>query len=271
MFNALKAALKGEAWAPYKEVKHPVKPEPPQPVYRVAYLVGTPQPELADFITKVGISLTDKPQKANLWIMDAETVTAEDLQRVQAILKKWQKKGGMLLALSSGNGLSGAFCDWLPEDVKLTDRRASAFEVNKNTSWGSHFELPDLYFSEMDGDRYILKHGLTGNLIEKGEAIFSASRTDWNLFNNVAEHWKCAQVVLYETLNKPEGVALVTYPLGNVNLALSVIDYHLWTKETSTFWKNLFRVMAIDVDRTNLQNQNVKRKEHDLLMDGPTD
>ena len=121
MFNALKAALKGEAWAPYKEVKHPVKPEPPQPVYRVAYLVGTPQPELADFITKVGISLTDKPQKANLWIMDAETVTAEDLQKVQAILKKWQKKGGMLLALSSGNGLSGAFCDWLPEDVKLTD------------------------------------------------------------------------------------------------------------------------------------------------------
>lgn len=271
MFNALKAALKGEAWAPYKEVKHPVKPEPPQPVYRVAYLVGTPQPELADFITKVGISLTDKPQKANLWIMDAETVTAEDLQKVQAILKKWQKKGGMLLALSSGNGLSGAFCDWLPEDVKLTDRRASALEVNKNTSWGSHFELPDLYFSEMDGDRYILKHGLTGNLIEKGEVIFSASRTDWNLFNNVAEHWKCAQVVLYETLNKPEGVALVTYPLGNVNLALSVIDYHLWTKETSTFWKNLFRVMAIDVDRTNLQNQNVKRKEHDLLMDGPTD
>ena len=82
---------------------------------------------------------------------------------------------------------------------------------------------------------------------------------------------ECAQVVLYETLNKPEGVALVTYPLGNVNLALSVIDYHLWTKETSTFWKNLFRVMAIDVDRTNLQNQNVKRKEHDLLMDGPTD
>lgn len=271
MFNALKAALKGEAWALYKEVKHPVKPELPQPVYRVAYLVGTPQPGLADFITKAGITLTDKPQKANLWIMDAETITVEDLQKVQAVLKKWQKKGGMLLALSSGNRLSEAFCGWLPEEVTLTDRRASALEVNKNTSWGSHFELPDLYFSEMDGDRYILKHGLTGNLIEKGEAIFSASRTDWNLFNNVAEHWKCAQVVLYETLNKPEGVALVTYPLGNVNLALSVIDYHLWTKETSTFWKNFFRVMTIDVDRTNLQNQNVKRKEHDLLMDGPTD
>ena len=271
MFNALKAALKGEAWTPYNEVKHPLKPELPQPVYRAAYLVGTPQPELADFITKAGITLTDKSQKANLWIIDAETVTVEDLQKVQAILKKWQKKGGMLLALSSGNRLTEAFCDWLPEEVTLTDRRASALEVDKNTSWGSHFELPDLYFSEMDGDRYILKHGLTGNLIEKGEAIFSASRTDWNLFNNVAEHWKCAQVVLYETLNKPEGVALVTYPLGNVNLVLSVIDYHLWTKETSTFWKNLFRVMAIDVDRTDLQHQSVKRKEHDLLMDGPTD
>lgn len=63
---------------------------------------------------------------------------------------------------------SEAFCNWLPEEVKLTDRRASALETDKNTSWGSYFELPDLYFSEMDGDRYILKQGLAGALVEKG-------------------------------------------------------------------------------------------------------
>lgn len=74
-------------------------------------------------------------QKANLWIIDIENVTAEDLQKLQPVLKKWQKKGGMLLALSSGSKLSDAFCKWLPEDVKLTDRRASALETNKNTAW----------------------------------------------------------------------------------------------------------------------------------------
>lgn len=269
MFNALKASLTGGTWAPYQEVKHPVKPEYPLPVYEVAYLLGAVQPELADFITRAGISLTDNPQKTSLWIIDAETVTAEDLQKVQPVLKKWQKKGGMLLALSSGTKLSDAFHDWLPEEVKLTDRQASALEVDKSTPWGSYFELPDLYFSEMEGDRYILKQGLAGALVEKGNTIFQASRTDWNLFNNVAEHWKCAQVVLYETLKKPEGAALVTYPLGKVNLALSVMDYHLWTKETSAFWKTLFKVMGIGVDKGDAQNGDVKRKEHDLLMDGP--
>lgn len=116
-------------------------------------MLGTVRPELLDFLAKVGVSLIDTPQKANLWIIDIENVTAEDLQKLQPVLKKWQKKGGMLLALSSGSKLSDAFCKWLPEDVKLTDRRASALETNKNTAWGSYFELPDLYFGEMDGDR----------------------------------------------------------------------------------------------------------------------
>jgi len=271
MFNALKAALTGGTWTPYQEVKHPAKPEFPLPLYEVACLFGTVQPELIDFITRAGISLTDMPQKANLWIIDAEVVTAEDLQKIQPVLKKWQKKGGMLLALSSGAKLSEAFCNWLPEEVKLTDRRASALETDKNTSWGSYFELPDLYFSEMDGDRYILKQGLAGALVEKGNTIFRASRTDWNLFNNVPEHWKCAQVVLYEAMEKPEGTALVTYPLDKVNLVLSAIDYHLWTKETDVFWRTLFKVMGIDIDKKDVQNRNAKKKEHDLLMDGPTD
>lgn len=90
---------------------------------QVAYMLGTAQLELLDFLTKVGVSLTDNPQKTNLWIIDAENVTAEDLQKVQPMLKKWQKKGGMLLVLSSGSRLSDAFCKWLPEDVRLTDRR----------------------------------------------------------------------------------------------------------------------------------------------------
>jgi beta-galactosidase len=271
MFKALQAALKGGMWTPYKEVKHSAKPEMPLPLYRAAYMLGTVQLELLDFLTKVGVSLTDNPQKTNLWIIDAENVTAEDLRKVQPMLKKWQKKGGMLLALSSGSRLSDAFCKWLPENVRLTDRRASSLETNKNTTWGGYFELPDLYFGEMDGDRYIMKHGMAGGLIEKGNTVFSASRTDWTLFNNTPEHWKCAQVVLYEALKKPEGVALVTYAFGNVNMFLSVIDYRLWTEETSAFWKSLFKVMTIELDKADTQSGNTKKKEHDLLMDGPTD
>ena len=48
MFNALKAALTGGTWTPYQEVKHPAKPEFPLPLYEVACLFGTVQPELID-------------------------------------------------------------------------------------------------------------------------------------------------------------------------------------------------------------------------------
>lgn len=87
MFNALKAALNGGEWTAFKEVKHPVKPELPSPVYAVAYLAGKANPDLIRFLTESGISLTENPGKANLWIVDAEQVTTADLQGLQSALK----------------------------------------------------------------------------------------------------------------------------------------------------------------------------------------
>lgn len=272
MFNALKAALNGGEWTAFKEVKHPVKPELPSPVYAVAYLAGKANPDLIRFLTESGISLTENPGKANLWIVDAEQVTTADLQGLQSALKKWRKKGGMLLALGSGEKLSADFCRWLPDEVRLTKRKATALEMNRSTYWGNYFELPDLYFGEMEGDRYILKQGLAGALVEKGNVILKASRTDWNLFNTSPEHWKCAQVVLYEALQKPEGAALITYPLQDkTDLVLSVIDYRLQTKETTAFWNSMFHVMGIATDGGGFKSHGVKEKKHDLLMDGPVD
>lgn len=135
----------------------------------------------------------------------------------------------MLLALSSGSKLSDAFCKWLPEDVKLTDRRASALETNKNTAWGSYFELPDLYFGEMDGDRYILKHGMTGELIEKGNTVFSASRTDWTL---IQQHARTLEVCtggsvrsLEETgRSGPRHIRFRKCKYGSFRYRLSLVD-----------------------------------------------
>ena len=109
-------------------------------------------------------------------------------------------------------------------------------------------------------------------MVEKGNVILKASRTDWNLFNTSPEHWKCAQVVLYEALQKPEGAALITYPLQDkTDLVLSVIDYRLQTKETTAFWNSMFHVMGIATDGGGFKSHGVKEKKHDLLMDGPVD
>jgi beta-galactosidase len=144
-------------------------------------------------------------------------------------------------------------------------------ESNLQSTWGKFFQLPDLYFAEQEGDRYIMKSGLSGELVDKGTVVLQASRTDWSLFNNNPENRKCAQVVLYEHLKKPEGAALVTYRIDNATLAVSALDYRLDTKETQTFWENLFTAMKINSSGSSEKSTGIKQKQHDLLMDGPVD
>lgn len=272
MFNALKAAVTGNGtWAEYKEVKHPQRPAFPETAYGTAYLAGNGSAELRDFLARSGITLAGKPEDTRLWIVDADAVTAEEMAGMVAVMEKNRNSGGLLLALGTGEKLSPALCGWLPETVTLTDRQSTSLEVDRQTACGRYFELPDLYFSEAEGDRRVMKHGLATGKDSKGTVVLKAARTDWSLFNNAAEHWKCAQTVLYEKLKKPEGAALLTFPYGKATIALSVIDYRPKAKEYAAFWQLLFKAMGIDVNPDKGKGQLGKLKEHDLLMDGPVD
>ena len=264
MFNALKEALNGGSWQPYKEIKHPAKPELNESVYNEAYVVGKPQPELVQFISRMGIAMTDTASEAKLFIVDMESVAAKDL----AVLES--ATDAFVLALGKGATISEEFSRWLPAPVQLTSRKATALESNKKDEWGAYFELPDLYFAESQGDKTILKAGLAGDGIKSENIVFSASQTDWSLFNNVAEHWKCAQVVLYEALNKPTGAAVVKSAVGDDKVVMSVIDYTINTKETTRFWESLLKVMGIKTN-PNSALKKTSAKEHNLLMDGPVE
>ena len=77
-------------------------------------------------------------------------------------------------------------------------------------------------------------------------------------------------MVLYEAYNKPSGAALVTQPIGNNTLALSVVDYTVSTKESQRFWRNLLKAMRIEAT-PEATKASQKSKEHNLLMDGPVD
>ena len=264
MFKALQAALKGGSWQPYKQVKHPAKRELQAPKYHQAYIVGSPQQALLDFLNRAGVEITDAAAEADLFIVDAESVTREQLD----ILKKYNN--ALVVAFGKGKELSKEFVEWLPAPVDLTTRQATALESNKQNEWGSYFELPDLYFAESDGDRAIQKAGLAGELLALSEVIFTSSQMDWNLFNNVPEHWKCAQVVLYEALNKPSGVAMLSTQVEGNGVVLSVLDYTINTKESQRFWQQLLSVMGIKADAEAAAAKR-QTKQHNLLMDGPVD
>jgi beta-galactosidase len=274
MFEALKAALSGEKpqpcpWDTYKEILPPEQPEYPAAKYKKAYFIGNEKGTLAGFLRQNGLEIQSDVKTPDFAIIDAENITAEDLKKAEKKIRTIVKKGGLIWVMSSGNTINPALNDFLPASVQLTDRQATAMERNAESAWGKYFDLPGLYFAEMEGDRHILKRGLSGELVEKGTVVLQASRTDWSLFNNNPENKKCAQVVLYEHLEKPQGAALVTYPWEKADLSISVIDYRLNTKQTQQFWKNLFSAMAIDTPFSSGKIRDKQKKEHDLLLDGP--
>jgi beta-galactosidase len=276
MFEAYKAAMaqpqpQPNPWDTFKEILPPTLPDFPEPIYRIIYFAGNENGQLAEFIRQNDIRIVSDTKTPNLLIIDAETISQQQLDAAIPIANRIKKNGGLIWVMSSGDRITPILNDFLPAKINLTDRRATALENNPQSVWGKFFHLPSLYFAEQEGDRNILKQGLSGELVEKGRVVFQASRTDWSLFNNHPENRKCAQVVLYEHLKKPEGAALVTYKLDNATLAVSSIDYRLDTKETRIFWKSLFAAMKIDASESNkILNENVQ-KTHNLLLDGPVD
>jgi beta-galactosidase len=269
MFEALKAALSQaeplpSPWDTFEEVIRPERPAFPAVKYEKAGFVG--YRILHNALENVGITFTNKNEKSNLLFVDAKNFSQENIKAVEQV----KKDGGIIFIMLSDKEISPLLQSILPAKLELTGRYATALENGeKETPLNKYFDLPALYFAEMEGDKKIQKLGLAGDFVKNGDVIFTASRTDWSLFNHHPENRKCAQVVLYEHLEKPEGAALVSCKLGNATFVISALDYKLETEETFKFWQSLFSAMGIKLNPDASFDKEKEKKAHDLLMDGP--
>jgi beta-galactosidase len=275
MFKAIQAALTSENRQPpcpceiHKDIIRPDRPKFPESQYQTVGFAGDKNSDLYAFIERIGLTPSSGKQP-NCLIVDAETLTNEQSNAVQKSLEYIQKNGGIVWLMLSGGEPSPAANALLPSPLKTTSRKATAMSSNRDNEWGRFFDLPSLYFGEIRGnDRNIMKQGLSGELVQQGTVVFTASQTDWSLFNNHPENRKCAQVVLYEHLQKPEGAALITLPYGKGLWLVSSIDYKINAPETTGFWRDLCSAMQIAWKEEAPSSGDDTKKTHDLLLDGP--
>ncbi|MDR2495683.1 MAG: beta-galactosidase [Tannerellaceae bacterium] len=266
MFEALKAALSGNKspWDSFQNIQPPSKPIIESYKYEAAGFLGDKHGELYRFLESIGLPFAPS---SSLLLVDAHTYRQGGEKAIEQI----KKKGGTILVMLKDTNISPSIHALLPEPIKFTARKATALENNMQNTWGKYYDLPDLYFSELPEDKYILKTGLSGDFTAKGDVVFTASRTDWSLFNEQPENRKCAQVVLYEQLEKPEGTALVSVNLDKTSFVVSALDYTLNSPQTFKFWRTLFAVMGIKLHAASFSDRDKGQREHDLLMDGPVD
>ncbi len=276
MFDALKAALvekepQPSPWDSYKPQVGSIKPTFPDAVYNEVYFVGNTESILAKHLQKVGLKFSSKITKTRFAIIDGENVTEPELKLAKKRLTQIQKSGGFIWVMVADKKISSPLNSFLPCNVELTNRTSTALQNGKGSEYAKYFSLPNLYFSEMEGDPTIIKQGIGGDLVKNGTIVFEASNIDWSLFNGVGENRKCAQAVLYEHLHKASGAAFVCVPWGKSILALSTIDYYIDTKEAIIFWKSLLSALGVNNSNSDINSTKKTTKFHNLLLDGPVE
>jgi len=256
MFKAQKAAqaVGGPQPCPWDrkpEIQKPAVPAVAADIKRVAF-AGTPAGELHKRLSSLGLPLAEasKVKGPKLLIVDAETLTEAMLPTVKkaadAVLAN---RGTVLVMYRNGETASPVLDRFLPAPVVLTSRRATSLVSRSGHDWTAGLSLADLYFAEDRTDRYILKCGLDGDFVKQGRVLLAASNTDWSLFNNAPENAKCASVVLYETLIKPNGAALVEKTTGKGHTLVSSMDVMPTSEANLKFWRRLFTNAGVQFEK----------------------
>ena len=276
MFEALRDALtKGKSpspWAHYTEHKLPRNNDiQPGTKYSEIEFIGDKESSLYKNLQEFGIQFPEKTKTPQLLFIDAEETATAPFKGLAERLTKIKESGGTAWFMLASGSLSPEVKALLPLEVELTPREATLLNNNKESEWVNGFIQPQLYFAESKEDKKIIKQGLAGELVKQGRTELSASNVDWSLFNDNPENRKCAQIVLYEHLEKPSGAALVTYPYGKGKLVISTLDYRVQNQESLSFWRRLFSFAEIAWIDAEKQKEDNQKKEHDLLMDGPVD
>ena len=256
MFYAYKAALSGEAFpAPDPTVPEIVAPEG-DILYDAVFIPGGCSPEMASFLGAAGVRIASEPGERTLFLLDAATVTKADLAAIA---------GRRCLALTRDGALSEDFVKWARSEITPMAYPCSALE-----SPDEAYRPDELYFgTEGRRSRKIAQAAIGGGILDKAELLLIPSRTDWTLFNDVAEQWKCAQVVLYEALKKPRAACLLRMERDGSVVTISTIDYSNVSPAALVLWRKIFRTEGLTVSERRVNGEKSGQRAFNLLMDGP--
>lgn len=250
MFDAQKAALaqSGPQSGPWdrRSKSRSASFSKPEPTIESAAFIGDERAPLHRKLISLGVPFAGSSESGKMTIIDADSLTPSQAAQGRKVIDGLRDSGGTaLVMLGAGEARDELLAELLPEPVELTNRPATALVPGDPDGLAAGLRLPELYFAEEGSDRFIMKHGLAGPLVEKGRVVLSASNTDWSLFNNAPENAKCAAVVLYEKLEKPAGAAMVDVPIGNGRLVLCSLDYQNPVRSAAKMWRALFSNMGV--------------------------
>ena len=132
--------------------------------------------------------------------------------------------------------------------LELTERNATSFIKKQADPMIGTLDNKDFYFSEMI-KQPIMKYGLTGETVTKGEVLLEACNTDWNRWNGQGENVKTASVYRSERESKSAGAAIVKIQSGAGQIYLNAVDFIMLRGDGEEIVKTLLKNLGVQLNQ----------------------
>lgn len=201
MYSALRAAnAPGEpAWSPYAVINktqyEAIKSESMIENYKEVVFIGNPTGKIKQLLDAQGVVFTSKitTPASLLYIIDASQALSANTRKE---IQKHLLKGADIWLWGLVPETINEYNEILPLPVTLDRLKRSSF-LPIQKSWMRGLNNSDFYFCELqkaDACDYSLK----GTLVEEGEVLLNACKTDWRQWNKRPEEIKTAGTIRSE-------------------------------------------------------------------------
>lgn len=201
LYDAMRAAnsLPSAAWSQWAQIdtlqyRHVATAETVAPFSSVVF-VGSDSSQVRGIFEAQGVAFAKKAGKpaTSLYIIDA--TQPADAATVSTIAKA-QQRGATVWLWGLCPATADGYKSLLPATVAFDELHRSSF-LPENRSWTRGLQNSDFYFCEdqkTDAARYTLR----GAMVDEGEVLLRACRTDWRRWNFRPEELKTAGVLRSE-------------------------------------------------------------------------
>ena len=242
----------------------PVAEKPKDANINEVGFVSTNNSPLKVYLTEMGVPLVEAVQGHDYMLIIIDGSLLPEVQTSKQILDDCLKSGGTVLVWGVSPESIAKLNLLLPFPLELTDRKATSFVKLQPDLMTEGLDNKNLYFTELF-KQPIMKYGLKGEIVQKGEVLLSACNTDWSRWNSRPEYLKTAAVYRSERESKPEGATLIKLQKGPGQLYLSSIDLMSLKVYGEDLFKTFMKNLGVQIKTIVIKNR--KAVTRDAVLD----
>ncbi len=241
LYYAVKAAFHQPFPLPNKWDHHQQYAVPAAPVIKApaaeVFFMGDAGGGLFNKLKGSGIPVTAQSSNPKIIVVDCNSVNLNST--LENRIKTTVKAGGTVIYWGLTPDNQPRIASTLPYTVEVFDRQATSLVPDEKDNRVSSISYHDLYFTENNESRSIIKYGLRGSFVDKGHVLLKACPTDF-IQDKYSEMRRSER-------ENPAGPAFVEVKEGAGSYIASTINLEVMSAAHIRMISKLFRNLGVAV------------------------